>query len=431
MKVVVFREALAGLGSLMPDSLPTAQNHGLLYGYVHDNGEVVQVVQAAGFRQADTLRECFKAAYDVSALRAVGVWKLTGHHVPPSLKELSSAIPRSADTGKLVLLEISPSPDNHEIRAFTYEPSNPQPVPTECVVCSLENDVFGRIKDLVNIDVLSRATVAIVGVGSGGARVALELARSGVGRLLLVDPDVLEPSNIARHPCGAHDIGRHKTKAVRDLICQHNPSAEVLTYEIDVLEQREQFRCLIAESDMVVASTGAPSVNNLTNEYCLKLNKPAVYGAAWEKAMAGFAMRVIPNATACFACVHEVLLQNAPPFDSSRIVDYTIMTDARELKAEPGLSMDIGIIALIQAKLSLLVLLRGSDSHLEDIPQNYILWFNKSYDRFKPFNCLKLHVSRKADCAVCNYEEWLKRKNKELEVDTTELSNMRNGESGL
>ena len=428
MRVVVLNEALADAMTSQTNSQSSAWGQGLLHGRVLDDGEVVQVLQATDSALPRRMNRVLSAAYGISDSVVVGVWKHADYDNPTEFRNLLSAAFQEADSRHILLLKISASANGHEIQAFEYETEDSEPTPIECNVYSLEFDVFSRIRDLVNIEALSKVTVAVIGLGSGGARVALELARSGVGRLLLVDPDRLEPNNIARHPCGARDIGRYKTKAVRDLIHEHNPYAQIVTSEIDVLEHRDEFQMLVGKSDLVVACTGSPAVNNLTNEYCLKLNKPAVYGGAWEKAMAGFAMRVIPNETPCFACVHEILQQNAPPLDPSRVVDYSVVTDPRELRAEPGLSVDIGFITLIQAKLALLVLLKESGSTLEDIPQNYILWFNKSYDRFRPFNCLKLHTKRRSDCAVCNYDGWLRKKSEETGLDVTQLRNMEHSE---
>lgn len=282
----------------------------------------------------------------------------------------------------------------------------------EHTIVSLRSQVFERVQSIVKTDILSKKTVSIIGLGTGGSNVALEFAKCGLGTMKLVDYDRIEAHNIARHICGIRDLGRFKTRAVKDKILQHNPNANVETYEIDVLKCPDELANIVRKSDLVIAATGSPVVSNLTNEICLRHNVPAVYAGVWEKGMGGYVMRVIPGKTACFNCVHETLLKNVPPLDRTKLIDYSAITDPNELKAEPGLSIDVNIIVLFQAKLGLLTLLRKEDVKLEDIPQDFIIWFNKSYDRFKPFTCLKVHTKRRDDCAICNYEKWLEIKGK-------------------
>ncbi|WP_422911805.1 ThiF family adenylyltransferase [Pseudomonas sp. MAC6] len=57
---------------------------------------------------------------------------------------------------------------------------------------------------------LEGARVVCVGVGSLGSTVALQLARSGVGHLTLIDPDHLVSANLGRHVLGADDLGLPK-----------------------------------------------------------------------------------------------------------------------------------------------------------------------------------------------------------------------------
>lgn len=285
-------------------------------------------------------------------------------------------------------------------------------------IVAARSKIFERVKGIVDTDLLADKKVVVVGLGTGGSRVTVELAKCGIGFLKLIDYDRIETHNTSRHSCGIYDVGRLKTNAVKDLVLQHNPSVQIEIYNMDVSKSLEEFEDVVSKSDLVVAATGSPAINNLTNEICVKHNIPAIYAAAWERARAGYVMRVIPRKTACFNCVHEILLKTAPPLDPKRVINYSVITDPNELRAEPGLSIDASIIALLQAKMALLTLVRSKDTDLEDIPQDYILWLNKSYDRFKPFSCLKIHTKRKDDCAVCNYERWLETKAESLRENT-------------
>lgn len=424
MKAIIFEEVPK---KIFQFSHKFEKKIGCLSGRILDEGDVVQVVEVVevvdGNEHPTPLipkenRLSFASRMGIQ-LETIGMWVYGFQSDELSLKrEILAATRFGAGPSQRerirLILTLSGNESNFRIRCYSFE-ENKTPSDVDFEIADFSQRLFERTRKIVDSSHLSSKTVAIIGLGSGGSRVALELAKCGVGTLKLVDYDRIEVENVARHVCGLFDLGRLKTRAVRDRVIQYNPLINVETYEIDVLENQERFAGIIEESDVVVAATGSPVVNNLTNELCLRHNIPAIYAGAWEKAMAGYIMRVIPGETPCFNCVHEILLKNTPPLDQERIVDYSIVSDPSELKAEPGLGIDVGIITLLQAKLTLLTLLRGVVSDLEDIRQNYILWLNKSYNRFEPLSCLKLHTYRKDDCSVCNYDTWLKKKRKELE----------------
>lgn len=74
---------------------------------------------------------------------------------------------------------------------------------------------------------LAAAHVAVAGLGGLGSHVAMELARTGIGHLHLVDFDVVEPSNLNRQLYFIRDLGCYKTEAMRAAICEVNPNVEV------------------------------------------------------------------------------------------------------------------------------------------------------------------------------------------------------------
>ncbi len=74
---------------------------------------------------------------------------------------------------------------------------------------------------------VKRATVGIAGAGGLGSNVALALARTGVGRLVIADGDVVELSNLNRQQYFVEDIGRLKVEALRDFLARVNPFCRV------------------------------------------------------------------------------------------------------------------------------------------------------------------------------------------------------------
>lgn len=79
---------------------------------------------------------------------------------------------------------------------------------------------------------LNRATVGIAGLGGLGSRVAPALARVGVGRLIIADFDVVEPSNLNRQQYFVDQIGLYKVDAMKHTLARVNPHVEVVTHRV-------------------------------------------------------------------------------------------------------------------------------------------------------------------------------------------------------
>nr|WP_312023072.1 ThiF family adenylyltransferase [Pseudomonas luteola] len=102
---------------------------------------------------------------------------------------------------------------------------------------------------------LEGARVVCVGVGSLGSAVALQLARSGVGHLTLIDPDYLVSANLGRHVLGADDLGLAKAEALQERMRKDLPTTEVVAFttfaEIVMYKNPEVFD----KADLVVVTT--------------------------------------------------------------------------------------------------------------------------------------------------------------------------------
>ena len=101
--------------------------------------------------------------------------------------------------------------------------------PCELEPYRLKMDIFSRNTGILESDIMLKKGAIIIGCGSVGSLVALELARAGVGRFFLVDSDIFGYHNICRHQCGIQDVGKYKTTAVKERILQINPTATVQT----------------------------------------------------------------------------------------------------------------------------------------------------------------------------------------------------------
>lgn len=91
---------------------------------------------------------------------------------------------------------------------------------------------------------LKVAKVAVCGLGGLGSHIAINLARSGVGYLKLIDFDVIEPSNLNRQAYRISDLGKFKTEALKEQIAEINPyiSVEICTLKIDENNLKSLFK---------------------------------------------------------------------------------------------------------------------------------------------------------------------------------------------
>lgn len=103
---------------------------------------------------------------------------------------------------------------------------------------------FSRTELLIGaegLENLRNATVMVLGVGGVGSHCIEALARSGVGRLILVDNDKVSQTNINRQSIAYQStVGEYKTKLMKDRIYDINPAADVVTYETFVLPENLQ-----------------------------------------------------------------------------------------------------------------------------------------------------------------------------------------------
>ncbi|MGH7593449.1 MAG: molybdopterin-synthase adenylyltransferase MoeB [Gemmatimonadales bacterium] len=128
---------------------------------------------------------------------------------------------------------------------------------------------------------LKSARVLLIGAGGLGSPVALYLAAAGVGTLGLVDFDVVDASNLQRQILhGTRDIGRSKLASARDRIADVNPHVHCQLHETRLTAANALG--IIGDYDLVVDGTDNFATRYLTNDACVLLDKPNVYGSIFR-----------------------------------------------------------------------------------------------------------------------------------------------------
>jgi sulfur-carrier protein adenylyltransferase/sulfurtransferase len=148
---------------------------------------------------------------------------------------------------------------------------------------------------------LKAASVLLIGAGGLGSPLALYLAAAGVGRLGLVDFDVVDFSNLQRQVLhGTADVGRPKLQSARERIAAINPEVRVDLYETH-LTSANAFE-LIRPYDVVIDGTDNFPTRYLVNDACVLLGRPNVYGSIFR--FEGQASVFYPGKGPCYRCLY-------------------------------------------------------------------------------------------------------------------------------
>jgi sulfur-carrier protein adenylyltransferase/sulfurtransferase len=146
------------------------------------------------------------------------------------------------------------------------------------------------------------ASVLCIGAGGLGSPIAMYLAAAGIGKLGIVDFDAVELSNLQRQILhGTADVGRPKTQSAKEAIFRINPHVEVAIHETR-LTSRNALEVL-RPYDVVVDGTDNFPTRYLTNDACVLLRKPNVYGSIFR--FEGQASVFAPHLGApCYRCLY-------------------------------------------------------------------------------------------------------------------------------
>src|SRR5690606_12939493 len=128
---------------------------------------------------------------------------------------------------------------------------------------------------------LKAAKVLCIGAGGLGSPIGLYLAAAGVGTLGLVDFDVVDYSNLQRQILhGTKDVGRKKINSARDRIKDINPDVNVNRH--DVMFRSDNAIEIVENYDIVIDGTDNFPTRYLSNDVCVLLKKPNIYGSIFR-----------------------------------------------------------------------------------------------------------------------------------------------------
>ena len=142
--------------------------------------------------------------------------------------------------------------------------------------------------------------IAIVGVGGLGAPAAVALAAAGLDRLTLVDPDVVESSNLPRQPLfGDRDLGRPKVEAASERLCRERPGLRIESVVARV--DPASAVALLSGHAAILDGTDGLESKVLLNEVAVETGIPLVHAGA--VGLEGQLFSILPGSSACLRCL--------------------------------------------------------------------------------------------------------------------------------
>lgn len=148
---------------------------------------------------------------------------------------------------------------------------------------------------------LKAASVLLIGAGGLGSPAGLYLAAAGVGRLGIVDFDVVDESNLQRQIMhGTSRVGQSKLVSAKARLEDLNPDVTIETYETSLTSQNALE--ILQQYDLIVDGTDNFPTRYLVNDACVMLGKPLVYGSIFR--FEGQATVFDAQAGPCYRCLY-------------------------------------------------------------------------------------------------------------------------------
>ena len=153
---------------------------------------------------------------------------------------------------------------------------------------TLELDVFSMHTGILESDIMRTKGIILIGCGSVGSLFALDLARAGVGRFMLIDSGTVGYHDICRHLYGIFDVGKDKADAIEERILQINPYADISTFRGGIQEVPLNFLMDYCGSNTIIVSEGNDrEVDLYANEIAQQAGIPFMSIGCCERTFAG------------------------------------------------------------------------------------------------------------------------------------------------
>lgn len=215
---------------------------------------------------------------------------------------------------------------------------------------------------------LKKASILIVGLGGLGSPAAIYLAAAGVGRLILVDDEIVELSNLNRQILyDETDIGKPKVDVAVKKLNKLNRNVEIIAFKDKLTEENAEQ--LISMADIVLDGTDNWKTRFIINKTCVKLGKTYVY--AGVEGLYGQLMIIKPGEGPCLNCI----IPKPPP----------------EKECIPALGSAVAVVSLLEVNEAIKLI-----TNIGKPAIGYML----IYDAIEQ-SINKIKVKKRENCSIC------------------------------
>ncbi|WP_017471376.1 ThiF family adenylyltransferase [Amphibacillus jilinensis] len=184
---------------------------------------------------------------------------------------------------------------------------------------------------------MSETTILLLGLGGGGSNILTLLSGLGPKKIIIVDYDKVEESNLGRQLLYKEsDIGSPKCQAAARAISQMNAQLEIEAHNVMIKSAEDVLR-FTDGVDLVICAIDEPPfvAQRIVNQAIIKANVPCVFGAS--QVSRGRVFTVIPGKTGCFDCLNLHYSLNDPQFIEQFVAFRNINFDPPTIAYAPAI----------------------------------------------------------------------------------------------
>jgi adenylyltransferase/sulfurtransferase len=195
---------------------------------------------------------------------------------------------------------------------------------------------------------LRAAKICVVGVGGLGNPITTRLVAMGVGKLRIIDRDVIELSNLHRQTMfDESNVGQVKVEVAAKKLKKLNPDVEIESFPISI----NDYTALDAVEgcDVVIDALDSVNARYALNKACVEKNIPFVTGAA--VGVSGQAFTILPGKSACYSCMFPALDEDSMPTCSIEGVHPSILSIVGGIEVAEAVKIILGKSSSLSDKI--------------------------------------------------------------------------------